>query len=124
MCRPAPVFDILPVLQGREDVKWQVNLAVGGVDTFHVAGRAGQEPGQLLRLATIACASTRGSVRPIVCAAHLDQLPARAPQATATAAGGRTAAYIRSLAVTLVVATAAAACGWWLVRRRRARGAP
>ncbi|MGA2827748.1 MAG: hypothetical protein ABSF03_16745 [Streptosporangiaceae bacterium] len=107
-------------------VTWQVNLAAGGEDTFHVAGRAGPEPPQLLRLATIACASTRGSVRPIVCAAHLDQLPAQAPRATATAAGGRPTGYVRPLAVTLVlaVAAAAAACGRWLVLRRRARGAP
>ena len=96
----------------------------GGQETFHVAGRAGPEPGQLLRLATIACASTRGSVRPIVCAAHLDQLPARAPQVMATAAGGRPAGYVQPLAVTLVLAVAAAACGRWLVLRRRARGAP
>ena len=92
-------------------VTWQVNLAAGGEDTFHVAGRAGPERGQLLRLATIACASTRGSVRPIVCAAHLDQLPARAPQATATAVGGPPTGYVRPLAVTLVLVAAAAAGG-------------
>ena len=38
----------------------------------------GDTPEDLLRLATVACASIEGGDKPIVCATHSDQLPAGA----------------------------------------------
>jgi uncharacterized repeat protein (TIGR01451 family) len=57
-------------------VAWSAGLAAGGTRTFRVAARVTRTPAHLLRLAAVACAAKPGSRSPIVCAAHLDQLPA------------------------------------------------
>ena len=67
----------------RRQVTWPAAIAAGGTQTFRVVARVTRTPARALRLAAVACASARGSSRPIVCAAHLDRLPAAA-QASAS----------------------------------------
>ncbi len=104
-------------------VMWKVNLPAGQADTFGSVGKVGQTPSQLLRLATIACASTGGSVRPIVCAAHSDELPAGAMAAAhARGTAGQAAAdhglgYLLPVGAALLLAVAAIV-GWLLIRGR------
>jgi uncharacterized repeat protein (TIGR01451 family) len=52
------------------DVSWTASLPLGGQRTFIDI--------TLLSLAAVACVTLPGSSRPIVCAAHLDRLPAAA----------------------------------------------
>ena len=106
-------------------VTWKVNLPVGRADTFGVVGRVGQTPKQLLRLATIACASTGGGIKPIVCAAHSDELPAGAAAAAYArhAAAGHNVGYVRVIGVALLLAVVAAIGGRSLLLRRRTRRA-
>jgi uncharacterized repeat protein (TIGR01451 family) len=107
---------------------WRLSLAAGHTSKFRVVGKVGKTPRQLLRLATIACATAGGSHRPIVCAAHSDQLPAgavaaaHASQAAASAkSAGSAAGYLRPAGAVLVLAIAAGG-GYLLVRRRRQAG--
>ncbi|HKB30744.1 MAG TPA: hypothetical protein VKD26_07890 [Streptosporangiaceae bacterium] len=109
-------------------VTWRVNLPAGGAGTFGVVGRVGQTPRQLLRLATIACATVGGGVRPLVCAAHSDELPAgamaaRGRHAASGGAGGATG-FLLPAGLALVLCAAAAIGGRWLLLRRRARREP
>ena len=57
-------------------VSWTASLPVGGKRTFLAVTRVTRTPTTLLRLAAVACVTLPGSSRPIVCAAHLDRLPA------------------------------------------------
>ncbi|MGS2643413.1 hypothetical protein [Streptosporangium sp. LJ11] len=59
-------------------VRWSADVPPGKDVTFHTVAEVGATPEDLLRLASIACANTEGSDRPIVCATHSDQLPAGA----------------------------------------------
>jgi uncharacterized repeat protein (TIGR01451 family) len=59
-------------------VSWSAGLRASGSRAFHVVARVTKTPPTLLRLAAVACAALPGSSRPIVCAAHLDRLPAAA----------------------------------------------
>jgi uncharacterized repeat protein (TIGR01451 family) len=104
---------------------WRISLPAGHTDTFRVTGQVGQTPGQLLRLATVVCASAGSSTRPIVCGAHSDELPAGAVaaaqqgQATASAASGRTRMQVlrpvaAGLGLLLIISVT-----WLVVRRRR-----
>jgi uncharacterized repeat protein (TIGR01451 family) len=63
-------------------VSWSAGLPVGGKRTFDVVTRVTRTPTTLLRLAAVACVTLPGSSRPIVCAAHLDRLPAAAASAS------------------------------------------
>jgi uncharacterized repeat protein (TIGR01451 family) len=63
-------------------VAWYASIPAGATETFRVTARVTQTPARQLRLAAVACATPQGSRRPLVCAAHLDRLPA------AAAAGG------------------------------------
>ncbi|MFC7645278.1 hypothetical protein ACFQX6_35065 [Streptosporangium lutulentum] len=58
-------------------VVWSANLGAGKDVTFHTTAKVQATPDHLLRLATVACASTGADAKPIVCATHSDQLPAR-----------------------------------------------
>jgi uncharacterized repeat protein (TIGR01451 family) len=75
-----PAFKLLSASgDGAQDagqVKWRVNLQAGRSGAFSVVGRVGRTPGQLLRLDAIACATAGNGVKPIVCAASSDELPA------------------------------------------------
>ncbi|MEV7908502.1 hypothetical protein AB0P04_43625, partial [Streptomyces anulatus] len=64
-------------------VVWTVDLPAGKDATLHTTAQVGATPADLLRLATVACASTEAEGRPIVCATHSDQLPAGAAAAEA-----------------------------------------
>lgn len=68
-------------------VAWNANIPAGGTQTFNVVARVAQTPARLLRLAAVACAAPEGSSRPIVCAAHLDRLPAAAAGSAPRASG-------------------------------------
>jgi uncharacterized repeat protein (TIGR01451 family) len=105
---------------------WRLSLAAGHTSKFRVVGKVGKTPQQLLRLATIACATTGSSPRPIVCAAHSDELPAGAVAAAqasqavaATKSAGPAAGFLRPAGAALVLVTAAGG-GYLLFRRRQA----
>jgi uncharacterized repeat protein (TIGR01451 family) len=104
-------------------VTWPATIAAGGTQTFRVVARVTRTPARLLRLAAIACASADGSTRPIVCAAHLDRLPAAAAgparRATGTPAATSPAATALPYAVGALVVLGASALV--LLVRRRAR---
>ncbi|MEV8638149.1 hypothetical protein AB0395_41500 [Streptosporangium sp. NPDC051023] len=98
------------------EVAWNVDLPAGKDATFHTTAQVLATPEDLLRLATIACASAAGGDRPIVCATHSDQLPAGA----AAEAAGRAISsatdrpwYIPTGAALLAVAT----LGVWAFRK-------
>jgi len=57
-------------------VAWSTALPAAGIRTFRVTARVTKTPAQLLRLAAVACVTLAGSRQPVVCAAHLDRLPA------------------------------------------------
>ncbi|MER5419195.1 hypothetical protein [Streptosporangium roseum] len=67
-------------------VTWTVDLKAGRNATFHTTAEVQATPDDLLRLATVACASAEADDKPIVCATHSDQLPAGAAAAGAAAA--------------------------------------
>jgi uncharacterized repeat protein (TIGR01451 family) len=105
---------------------WRLSLAAGHTSKFRVVGKVGKTPQQLLRLATIACATTGTSPRPIVCAAHSDELPAGAvavaqasQAAVAAKSGGGADGYLRPAGAVLVLVIAAGG-GLLLFRRRQA----
>jgi uncharacterized repeat protein (TIGR01451 family) len=78
-------------------VAWLTGIQPGGSQTFTVVTQLTRTPARQLRLAAVACAATQGSARPIVCAAHLDRLPAVAATPAAKASGslgGARTAYI------------------------------
>jgi uncharacterized repeat protein (TIGR01451 family) len=99
------------------DVSWTVSLPVAGQRTFVDLTRVTSTPATLLRLAAVACVTLPGSTRPLVCAAHLDRLPAAA---ASTSRSGHsignvltyTAAGLAALALGLLTA---------IVARRRGR---
>jgi uncharacterized repeat protein (TIGR01451 family) len=108
-----------------DQLTWQLNLPAGHTSKFHVVGKVGKTPAQLLRLATIACATTGASARPIVCAAHSDELPAGAvavaqasQAAAATKSGGAADGYLRPAGAALVLVIVAGG-GFLLFRRRQ-----
>jgi len=68
-------------------VAWHATLPAGGARTFHVVALVTRTPARVTRLAAVACAVLTGGSRPVVCAAHLDRLPAAAGRPTA--AGSR-----------------------------------
>lgn len=67
-------------------VGWTIDLATAGEAVLHSTMAVTDTPPELLRLATVACASMSPSGPPIVCASHSDQLPAGASAEAATAA--------------------------------------
>jgi uncharacterized repeat protein (TIGR01451 family) len=103
---------------------WKLGLAAGHTGKFRVVGRVGPTPGQLLRLATIACAEIGTSTRPVVCAAHSDELPAgavAAAHASHAAAAESQLGFLQPLGAALALAGVAGAC-WLVFRRSRRRG--
>jgi uncharacterized repeat protein (TIGR01451 family) len=98
------------------DVSWTASLPVGGMRTFVDDTRLTSTPPALLRLAAVACVTLPGSARPLVCAAHLDRLPAAASASRSGHSIGSaqtyTAAGLAALALGLLTA---------IVARRRGR---
>ena len=89
-------------------VTWLTGLAPGRAATFTLVTRLIRTPARVFRLAAVACAATQGSASPIVCAAHMDQLPAvapsPAPKASGSLGGARTVYIGAGLAVLVVAA--------------------
>ena len=81
-------------------VSWPASLPAGGTRTFRVVTRVTRTPAALLRLAAVACATLPGSSSPVVCAAHLDRLPAAAGAAAAAPASRPTRSVSNRLAYT------------------------
>jgi uncharacterized repeat protein (TIGR01451 family) len=102
----------------RRQVTWPAAIPGGRAQTFRVVARVTRTPARALRLAAVACASAQGGSRPIVCAAHLDRLPAAA-QASASRpaqpAGLPALAYAGAALAVLAAAVLA------VLARRRAR---
>lgn len=77
---------------------WPLDLKATGKAMFHSTMTVSATPRELLRLATVACASPSADMPPIVCASHSDQLPAGAEvanRATATPAAASSTSDIR-----------------------------
>jgi len=72
------------------EVTWNLDLKATTTATFHTTMTVTATPAELLRLASVVCASASADGPPIVCAAHSDQLPAgaAAEAAAATALAG------------------------------------
>ncbi len=107
-----------------DQLTWRLSLAAGHTARFRAVGKVGKTPGQLLRLATIACASIGTSLRPIVCAANSAELPAgavAAAHASHAAAASSQLGLLRPLGAALVLAVVAAAT-LLVFRRSRRRG--
>ena len=64
-------------------IVWSADVGAGKDVTFHTTAKVEATPDHLLRLATVACASTGAEAKPIVCATHSDELPAGAAAAEA-----------------------------------------
>jgi uncharacterized repeat protein (TIGR01451 family) len=56
-------------------VSWIVNLKPGEESTVATIGHVGPTPADLLRLASVVCATAKGGRKPLVCATHSDLLP-------------------------------------------------
>ncbi len=126
-----PAFKLLSASgDGAQDagqVKWRVSLQAGHSGAFRVVGRVGRTPGQLLRLDAIACATTGIGVKPIVCAASSDELPAGIAAAARARAAAPSAApsadhlirYVLVAAAALVLVLVLVLGGLALIARRR-----
>jgi hypothetical protein len=97
-------------------VSWPAAIPAGGTMTFRVVARVTRTPARLLRLAAVACASAEGSRTPIVCAAHLDRLPAATAAQASPAAGTSVAVAVAYAAAALAVLAAAVLA---VIARRR-----
>jgi uncharacterized repeat protein (TIGR01451 family) len=102
-------------------VSWSAGIAAGRARTFHVTAKVTNPPASLLRLSAVACVTPHGSTHPVVCAAHLDRLPAAAAAAARPGRSGpNRLAYIAGglavLVLGLLIAVAA--------RRGRLRRGP
>ena len=103
-------------------VAWYAGIPAGGTETFRVVARVTRPPAQVLRLAAVACAAADGSSRPIVCAAHLDRLPAAA--AAPASQGARPSRLtLLAYAVAALVVLAAGVLALIAFRRLRLRRA-
>jgi uncharacterized repeat protein (TIGR01451 family) len=107
-----------PGMAADGQVTWSAGLPAGGTKTFRVVARVTRTPARLLRLAAVACASAEGSSRPIVCAAHLDRLPAATAALASQGAGTPEAVPLDYAAAALVVLAAGVLA---VIARRRVR---
>lgn len=57
-------------------VVWSVDLDPGRTRVLHTTMTVGETPDDVLRMASVACASLSTGRAPLVCAAHSDELPA------------------------------------------------
>ncbi len=89
-------------------VAWNVDLKASATATLHSAMAVSATPPDLLRLASVACASASATGPPVVCATHSDQLPAGA-------AAAASAASTADAASTAAVANEASHTSWWLL---------
>jgi uncharacterized repeat protein (TIGR01451 family) len=105
-----------------DQVAWLTGIPAGGAETFSLVAQVTRTPAQLLRLAAVACAADQGSTRPIVCAAHLDQLPAVAPSPSARASGSSLSRDLPAYAGAALLVLVLGALTVFLARRRHLPG--
>ncbi|GAB3938665.1 hypothetical protein [Micromonospora vulcania] len=84
-------------------VNWSVDLKVGQESTFTTVAKVGETPKELLRLATVACATAKDGSKPLVCATHSDQLPAGAAATPTKDAGGTSWLWYAGAVLALLV---------------------
>jgi uncharacterized repeat protein (TIGR01451 family) len=78
-------------------VTWRSSLRPGQAATFRMSAVLTRRPPGLARLAAVACA-VGGSVKAVVCAAHLDTLPGAGPAGRATSTGTASGTVTRTTA--------------------------
>lgn len=113
-------------------VVWSVDLAPERTRVLHTSMTVGETPDEVLRMASVACASPGARSAPLVCATHSDELPAGrearsqdeaaaadAADRTASGADHGTAAWVGLLGGGAVVVAVVLT----LLRRRRMRSA-
>jgi uncharacterized repeat protein (TIGR01451 family) len=110
-------------------VRWTTDLAADETATFHTTMTVTETPGDLLRLATVACATEAEADAPLVCATHSDELPAGAAAAaaastidpgTTTQEGSGGSPSVPAIAGGVVAVAVIVAAGVFLARRRHA----
>jgi len=114
-----------------DGVHWTADLAPDETVTFHTTMTVTDTPGDLLRLATVACATQTDAERPLVCATHSDELPAGAAAAAAagtppaaTAEGTSSSPPWVAIGGAVVALAIIGAAGVLLARRRQASAPP
>jgi hypothetical protein len=102
-------------------ITWHVTLSAGGTRTFRVVALVIRTPAQVLRVAAVACAALPGGGRPIVCAAHLDQLPASGAESAAASgsSGSNLLAYAAGGLAILAIGLLTVIAGRRIRPRRR-----
>ena len=102
-------------------VAWHATLPAGGTRTFRVTALVTRTPVRELRLAAVACAALSGGGRPIVCAAHLDELPAAAAASVSagSSSGSKLLVYAGAGLAVLVAGLLTVIVGRRLRLRRR-----
>lgn len=90
-------------------VSWFVDLKASGKATLHTTMTVSKSPKELLRLATVACASVSAKGPPIVCATDSDLLPAGA-----SAEGAKAEGRAKPAKRTGAAATSAGRTGWYI----------
>jgi uncharacterized repeat protein (TIGR01451 family) len=103
-------------------VAWHASLPAGGTQTFRVTALVTRTPAREARLAAVACVTEHGSSRPLVCAAHLDQLPAAAAADSAARSGsssGNATTYITGGLIVFAAGLLTVIAGRRLRLRRR-----
>lgn len=84
---------------GHGAIRWRVRVKPAATVVLHATMAVGETPPDLLRLASVACATIGGDGRPIVCATHSDELPAGAAEAAGSSG--------------MTTVTMTARQGWW-----------
>ena len=102
-------------------VHWTTDLVPAAIKEFHTVLSVDSTPTDLLRLASVACATMAGEASPLICASQSAQLPAGAAAEASAQAGSREAStrwivYTGAAVVVLVLAAAV-----FLLRRRFGR---
>ena len=107
-----------------DGVTWNLDVKATETATFHTTMSVVATPDDLLRLATVACASLSSDGPPVVCASESDQLPAgavaEASQAAAAAPAAEGASVWWYVAGATVLVLVVAGLAIVLVRRRSA----
>jgi uncharacterized repeat protein (TIGR01451 family) len=103
------------VASGR--VSWSAGLPAGGSREFRVGAEVTRTPAAQLRLGAVACVTLPGSSRPVVCAAHLDRLPAAAALLPRSGGSGLSVTAYSGFGLVVVLLGGLAAAV--VIRRRR-----